>query len=330
MDEKELPPLPPPIDTADHALLEQRKTTQAIENLLPAAEGSLMKQHEHGEHLKEIVKNTSPKDVQKIEITGAQITAIKGDKGDTPKRGVDYYTDEEKKSFINEILPQATPIVGQHYYTEAEKQTMAAEVQGRIRVPADGYTPIKGKDYNDGKKGEPGERGKPGESIKGDKGEPGDDGSPDTAEEILEKLKSLPEGSRLDYESLDNLPNIPEIINRMRPARDIASKDYSTSEMTDVSMQGIVAGQILQWDGVRFIPHTISSSGVNQVFGEVLSMSGSNFTLAHTPIVGTVKLFRGGARQTPTSDFTMAGAVGTVTPAPDPSGNEVFLVDYDW
>ena len=46
----------------------------------------------------------------------------KGDKGDMPKKGVDYFTPEE----INDI---------QEY------------VQSQIRVPEDGYTPIKGIDY---------------------------------------------------------------------------------------------------------------------------------------------------------------------------------------
>jgi len=46
----------------------------------------------------------------------------KGDKGDMPKKGVDYFTPEE----INDI---------QEY------------VQSQIRIPKDGYTPIKGTDY---------------------------------------------------------------------------------------------------------------------------------------------------------------------------------------
>lgn len=49
----------------------------------------------------------------------------------------------------------------------------------------DGYTPVKGKDYFDGK-----------------------DGSPDTPEQIVEKISSLNGDKRLSYESLKDLPNL--------------------------------------------------------------------------------------------------------------------------
>lgn len=288
------------IGTPEHQLLEQRNTTDAVKNLLPAAEGSLLKHHENGEHLKTIAENTKPKDIQKIELHGAQITAIKGDKGDTPQRGVDYYTDEERKSIVDEILPKATPIAGQHYYTEAEKQAMASEIQGRIRIPEDGKTPVKGIDYDDGARGKPGEKGEP--SIipgpPGVKGDPGINGSPDSAKEIREKLHSLPEGSRLDYNNLDNVPDVPKMIRLMKPSG-IASKTYAVSEMSDVSMQGIITGQVLQWDGRRFIPYTPSSSGVTSVYGEDVAANGSGVTynLLHTPTVGSVRLYRGGTYQ---------------------------------
>lgn len=67
----------------------------------------------------------------------------------------------------------------------------------------DGYTPIKGKDYFDGKKGDKGDKGEPGKpggkgdrgepgiGVKGDKGDPGkpgNDGSPDTPEQVVKKI----------------------------------------------------------------------------------------------------------------------------------------------
>lgn len=32
------------------------------------------------------------------------VTAIKGDKGDKPTKGVDYFTDEDKAEMVNEVL----------------------------------------------------------------------------------------------------------------------------------------------------------------------------------------------------------------------------------
>ena len=105
---------------------------------------------------------------------------LKGEKGDTPQKGKDYFTDEEVKSFLNKI------------------------------------TPVKGKDYFDGKQGPQGPEGKQGPQgpqgpqgdpgINGRNGKDGRDGSPDTAEQIVEKLESLTEESRLDASAIKNLP----------------------------------------------------------------------------------------------------------------------------
>lgn len=85
----------------------------------------------------------------------------------------------------------------------------------------DGYTPIKGIDYHDGKKGErglPGKKGKDGytpvkgvdyfDGKKGDKGDPGKkgkDGRPDTATQIKNKLESLKGEDRLDAKAIKNI-----------------------------------------------------------------------------------------------------------------------------
>lgn len=124
------------------------------------------------------------KDVQKISIEGAELVTIKGqkgDKGDTPEKGKDYFTTRE----INEFISAATPIKGKDYFTSSEIREFKKQV-----------TPVKGEDYFDGKDGEdgkdsvvPGPKGDPGE--KGDPGLDGKDGSSDTPEEIREKLLSL-------------------------------------------------------------------------------------------------------------------------------------------
>ncbi len=67
-----------------------------------------------------------------------------------------------------------------------------------------------------------------------------------------------------------------------------------------------------------------------QVNGENLTSQGpgSVFTLAHTPIAGTLKLYRGGARQLEGTDYSVAGAIITlVVPL---AGGEILLADYNY
>lgn len=332
----------PKMETADHQLLEQRQTTEAVKNLMPATEASLLKHHENGEKLDkihaELVKgNEGPKLAEASSEVMALFKAAKGDKGDTPVKGVDYFTDEEKKQIINEILPIVTPMQGKDYYTEEEKNKMAEDVFSKIRIPADGYTPQKGVDYEDGDDADE-------EAIEQRLTEKllpkvptiaqileqipipkdGINGSPDSPEEIIKKLRSLKSGSRINYDELDNLPDIVSIIRKH-----VSSKSYATSELTDVSMQNIAVGQVLQWDGKRFIPVTVSA-GLNftQVFGETPSGAGTAFSLAHTPLAGTVRLYRGGAYQQSGTDYTIIGANITLSLAL--AVGEVLLADYNY
>ena len=54
-----------------------------------------------------------------------------------------------------------------------------------------------------------------------------------------------------------------------------------------------------------------SASGVTFVENEVVSGSGTTFTLANTPVVGSVKVYGNGQRLTLTVDYTIAGAIIT-------------------
>ncbi len=72
-----------------------------------------------------------------------------------------------------------------------------------------------------------------------------------------------------------------------------------------------------------------TSDGV-QVFEEVPAGSGTSFTLAHTPDSGTLRLFRGGARQQAGAgkDFTLSGATITLAVTLNPA--EILLADYQY
>lgn len=67
-----------------------------------------------------------------------------------------------------------------------------------------------------------------------------------------------------------------------------------------------------------------------QVWSEAVTFSGAIGTLAHTPTAGTLRLYRGGARQQAGggNDYTLAVATITLSTAADPA--EVFVADYTY
>jgi len=57
----------------------------------------------------------------------------------------------------------------------------------------------------------------------------------------------------------------------------------------------------------RVLVDATGSSGT-QVVNEVVSGSGTSWTLAHTPTTGTLALYANGQRLTPTVDYSLSGA----------------------
>ncbi len=99
--------------------------------------------------------------------------------------------------------------------------------------------------------------------------------------------------------------------------------------LMDVAVAGIVAGQSIQWDGVKWVPYTPAGSGGTPVWAEDLTPQGpgTTFTLANTPIVGSVRLFRGGSYQSVTnSDYSISGAI--ITLSTTLQTGEVLVADY--
>lgn len=75
---------------------------------------------------------------------------------------------------------------------------------------------------------------------------------------------------------------------------------------------------------------TASASVGNQIWGETPTGSGTSFLLAHTPQSGTLRLYRGGARQQAGmgNDYTLTGATITLAVTPEPA--EILLADYSY
>lgn len=75
---------------------------------------------------------------------------------------------------------------------------------------------------------------------------------------------------------------------------------------------------------------TGTSTAQMSVYGEVPSGSGTSFSIAHTPISGSVIIYRGGARQQSGAgkDYTISGSSITLAFALSPG--EVLLADYKY
>lgn len=147
------------------------------------------------------------------------------------------------------------------------------------------------------------------------------------ATEARDLLETLTGEERLDASAVKNLPKLVEKIQTGLPAG-----PQALWALTDVDVAGIVAGQHLEWDGIKWIAVTPAGSTGTPVWGEDLTSQGPGtaYTLANTPVSGTVRLFRGGAYQQAGAggDYTISGATitfGTITQT-----SEVILADYSY
>lgn len=329
MPEQNNPQLKEILTTVEHGVVASTETTKAVKDLeLP---------------LEAIAKNTAPKDVQKVEIMGVTVITLKGDKGEpgnvfddlTAEQKAEIkgnkgdslkfedLTEEQKKELTGEdgddpteehLIALITPLIpaaipGKNGKTPTEKQLLALIAP---LIPEEKEEDIAAEDAHIN------------ELINAKL--PAEESDIEEAQRLIKTVESLPLEERFDYDKLKNLPNL----DTFRGGR--SSKTYSTRELEDVSMQGIIAGQLLQWDGTKFIPYTPSSSGTNQTFGEIIGTVGSAaFTLAHATVVaGTVRIYRGGAYQQAGAgnDYTIVGASGTLSMVLQQG--EVLLADYNW
>lgn len=146
---------------------------------------------------------------------------------------------------------------------------------------------------------------------------------PKLSSQIRDALELLQDEERLDASAIRNLP---EATRQWTQGVLTATALYS---LADVSVEGILVGQSIKWDGIRWIPYTPAggSSGTS-VYGENLTPQGpgTSYTLAHTPQAGTVRLYRGGAYQQVGVDYTISGA--TITLTQTTQAGETLLADY--
>jgi len=123
-----------------------------------------------------------------------KLEMLKGDKGDTPQKGVDYFTDKEVSQIVDDMVKQV-----------------------KRWIPKDGAkgdTGKAGKDGKDGRDGRDGIDGRDGE--RGLQGINGADGGPDTPEVIKQKLESLEDEDKLSIKAIKDLQEELDKIKKMK------------------------------------------------------------------------------------------------------------------
>src|SRR3990167_9343023 len=159
----------------------------------------------------------------------------------------------------------------------------------------DGHTPIAGIDFSFPKDG------KDGESIVGPAGKDGKDGSPDMAEDIRNKLELLDGDERLKIEAIKDLSDILDELKK-RPRAVFGGGGLNKSALD-----------------AHFVD--------NETLTGTLDGANAIFTINNTPSPQTsLKIYRGGALQKLTDDYTISGT--TITFLVAPQIGEVLICDY--
>ena len=236
--------------------------------------------------LKDELSSLAEKAVQERIFTG--ISQIKGEKGNTPEKGKDYWTESEINEIVSKIQSQIripsdgkpgdngkTPVASIDYPTKEQVKTQIKFFVSQIKIPepVNGITPIKGKDYFTEA------------DIKSIVRQVEELLSPTL---IKQKLESLQGEERLDAKAIKNLPK------------------FMGEERKTLHRGGIS----LEWE----IP-TGTLDGAN-----------TSFTLSSPPYTSsTVMIFVNGVLQKSGdgNDYTISGKTITTITAP-PSGSVIW------
>jgi hypothetical protein len=220
----------------------------------------------------------------------------------------------------------STAFKGVLQFVKNLETSLNAKIDARLAQIKNGKDGVNGKDGKDGESivGPRGPMGPVGRAIfgaKGDKGDPGQDGSPDTGQEIVDKINALPTEEDIDKIDAAHIKNLPDIVRT-----NVIATNKPLWALEDVDVSGIVSGQGIKWDGTRWIPFTPTGANTG-VYNEVVSGTGTTFTLAHTPVSGTLRVYVRGQRILPTSGYTLTGAIITTV---DTLATGDVTADYEY
>ena len=216
-----------------------------------------------------------------------------------------------------------------------------ARITKRLSELKDGYTPVKGKDYFDGKPGYTPVKGKDyfdgktpvaGVDFPLPKdGEPGpaanaQDVIPQIMAEIDKRFPLLGDALRAGLEQ-----HVKETIAK----HPFSMGGGAVVSILQSGVQKVQQAAILDFKGTGAPTVTIGNNGVTHldfpgsggtpVYDEVVSGNTNTFTLAHTPIAGSVRVYGIGQRLVPTTEWTISGAVITTV---NPWTTGQIVADY--
>lgn len=196
-----------------------------------------------------------------------------------------------------------TPVSGQDYFTESEKAMLYSALYNELRA-----------NIKDGERGLRGEKGDTGaQGIRGEAGKTPVRGVDYFTKEDVAVFTAM---------IMSKLPNIEKLIKaRVDEAtggvQEMVMGHIATAKKDIPTGQSVVA-QILKDPLMRVLLHggggSSTGSTTNFVDDEVVSGSGTAWTLADAPVAGSLKLYALGQRLKLTTDYSIIGtAITTVS-----------------
>lgn len=245
-----------------------------------------------------------------------------GKDGKTPKKGVDYFTEAEKKQLFAELHSLVKDVIPKD------------GKDGKDGRP--GRMPIAGVDFQLPKDGRDGKDGKPGRSIIGP---PGRDGSPDRGDEIVQKINALPKDApQIDAHHIKGLPSADELVAWIKKNKSLEFRDIKNAPLNFGDMRW--HGGAGKFTVLSDVPHSytgsaglylrVNSSETGLEFVGASSIitwhtetptgpindTNVTFTLSTTPNSNSLSLYLNGSYQTAGVDYTLVGTTITFTYAP--------------
>lgn len=198
-------------------------------------------------------------------------TLPKGEKGDRGEKGVSGTPGNAGRDGING-RDGLTPVRGKDYHTKADEESFLVNLLSRIHNPKDGKDAVMNEDK--------------------------------LMQKILDRILS---------EKLLTKDHINGLEPELRSISSIAGRQYGKNTWArgggDTLAAGINTTLTRNPDGTTSVNATGGSG--TQVDNEVVSGSGTAWTLAHTPTTNTLRLYANGQRLTPTVDYSLVGAAIT-------------------
>lgn len=198
-------------------------------------------------------------------------------------------TSAEVKKILSEIQNIGSQVMQKHDSSLAQHKTALSDTQAQFLQGMEQVIKDRLATLKDGKDGMPGEMGLPAAN-----------GSPDTGVEIRNKLEHLTGEDRLDVSAIKGLDERLKKVENKPASVFGGAMNYATVDLHIVDDE----------------TPTGTVNGVN-----------TDFVLNGVPSpAASLKVYRGGARQRITQDYTLSGQ--TITFTVPPVSGEVILCDY--